>query len=108
MSPRRRATEKQLAALTKAREALARKHTCERCGCEDPAHGLQKDSDYRIYDTRRDGVVHRYCISCRHYFRWLDARLQIEAQQFPAFFSPLDEERRPSCSPVVCFQSFLL
>jgi hypothetical protein len=25
-----------------------------------------------------------------------------------AFFSPLDEKRCPSCSPVACFQSFLL
>ncbi len=90
MSPRRRATEKQLAALAKAREALARKHTCERCGCEDPARGLQKHSDYRIYDTPRDGMVHRYCIECRIYFRWIDARLQIEAQ-----LQTLFEQRTP-------------
>lgn len=76
----RPATEKQLAALTKARAALAKKHTCERCGCEDPARGLQKHSEDRIYDIRRNGVVHRYCISCRLYFRWIDARQQIEAQ----------------------------
>jgi len=80
MSPHRRATEKQLAALTKARAALTRKHTCERCGCEDPTHGLQKHSEYRIYDTPRDGVVHRYCISCRLYFRWIDTRQQIEQE----------------------------
>ena len=80
MSPHRQATEKQLAALTKARAALAKKHTCERCGCEDPARGLQKHSDSRIYDTLRDGVKHRYCISCRIYFRWIDARQEIEAQ----------------------------
>lgn len=80
MSPRRQASEKQLAALAKARAALARKHTCERCGCEDPARGLQKHSDYRIYDTLRNGEKHRYCISCRIYFRWIDARREIEAQ----------------------------
>ncbi len=80
MSPHRQATEKQLAALTKARAALTKKHTCERCGCEDPARGLQKHSDSRIYDTLRDGVKHRYCISCRIYFRWIDARQEIEAQ----------------------------
>jgi len=81
MSPRhRQASEKQLASLAKARAALAKKHTCERCGSEDPARGLQKHSDYRIYDALRDGVKHRYCISCRIYFRWIDARLQIEAQ----------------------------
>lgn len=80
MSPHRQATKKQLAALTKARAALAKKHTCEHCGCEDPARGLQKHSDDRIYDTLQDGVVHRYCISCRLYFRWLDTRLRIEEQ----------------------------
>ncbi len=90
MSPHRQATEKQLAALTKARAALAKKHTCERCGCEDPARGLQKHSDYRIYDTLRDDVVHRYCISCRYYFRWLDARRQIEAD-----LQALFEQRTP-------------
>src|SRR5712692_8927456 len=90
MSPYRRATEKQLAALTKARAALAKKYTCERCGCEDPARGLQKHSDYRIYETLRDGEKHRYCISCRIYFRWIDARLQIEAQ-----LQALFEQRTP-------------
>jgi len=80
MSPHRRATEKQLAALTKARAALTKKHTCERCGGFDPARGLQKHSDSRIYDTLRDGMKHRYCISCRIYFRWIDARQEIEAQ----------------------------
>lgn len=80
MSPYRRATEKQLAALTKAQAALARKHTCERCGCEDPARRLQRHSDFRIYDTLRNGEKHRYCISCRIYFRWIDARQEIEAQ----------------------------
>lgn len=91
MSPRRRqASEKQLASLAKARAALAKKHTCERCGSEDPARGLQKHSDYRIYDTLRDGEMHRYCISCRIYFRWIDARLQIEAQ-----LQALFEQRTP-------------
>ncbi len=85
MSPRRRATEKQLAALAKARAALAKKHTCERCGCEDPASGLQKHSDYRIYDTLRDGVKHRYCISCRIYFRWIDTRQQVEQELHTLF-----------------------
>jgi len=85
MSPHRQATEKQLAALTKARAALARKHTCERCGCEDPTHGLQKHSEYCIYDTPRDGVVHRYCISCRLYFRWIDTRQQIEQELHTLF-----------------------
>jgi DNA polymerase-3 subunit epsilon len=90
MSPHRRATEKQLAALTKAREALARKHTCERCGGFDPARELQKHSDYRIFDTPFDGVVYRYCISCRYYFLWLDARRQIEAD-----LQVLFEQRMP-------------
>jgi DNA polymerase III subunit epsilon len=79
MSPRRQASEKQLAALAKARAALAKKHTCERCGCEDLSCGLQKHSEGRIYDTPRNGVVYRYCVSCRIYFRWLDARQQVEA-----------------------------
>jgi DNA polymerase III epsilon subunit-like protein len=78
MSPHRPATEKQLVALTKARAALAKRHICERCGAYDPSHGLQKD-DGRIYTTMCDGVMHRYCISCRIYFRWLDDRHQIEA-----------------------------
>lgn len=91
MSPRhRQATEKQLAALTRARAALAKKHTCERCGCEDPARGLHKHSDYRIYDTLRDGEKHRYCVSCRIYFRWIDARQEIEAQ-----LQALFEQRTP-------------
>lgn len=90
MSPHRQATEKQLAALTKARAALAKKHTCERCGCEDPARGLQRHSDDRIYDTLRDGEMHRYCISCRIYFRWLDTRQQIEEQMKSLF-----EQRTP-------------
>lgn len=80
MSLHRPATEKQLAALTKARAALAKKHTCERCGSEDPARGLQKHSDYRIYETLRNGEKHRYCISCRIYFRWIDTRQQIEQE----------------------------
>jgi DNA polymerase-3 subunit epsilon len=63
-----------------------RKHTCERCGCEDPARGLQKHSDYRIYETLREGVKHRYCISCRIYFRWIDTRQQIE-QELHALFA---------------------
>ncbi len=88
--PHRKATDQQLAALVKARAALAKKHTCERCGCEDPARGLQKHSDYRIYETLRDGEKHRYCISCRIYFRWIDARLQIEAQ-----LQALFEQRTP-------------
>jgi DNA polymerase III subunit epsilon len=85
MSPYRRATEKQLAALTKARAALTRKHTCERCGLEDPSRGLQKHSDYRIYETLRDGEKHRYCISCRIYFRWIDIRQQIEQELHTLF-----------------------
>ena len=89
MSPHRQATEKQLAALTKARAALAKKHTCERCGAYDPSHGLQK-YDGRMYNTMRDGEMHRYCISCRIYFRWIDARLQIEAQ-----LQALFEQRTP-------------
>jgi len=51
--------------------------------CTDSAHGIPKftrHSDYRIYDTLRAGVKHRYCISCRIYFRWIDARQEIEAQ----------------------------
>src|SRR5712692_9040837 len=63
---------------------------CESCGCEDPARGLQKHSDYRIYDTLRHGEKHRYCISCRIYFRWIDTRLQIEAQ-----LQALFEQRTP-------------
>lgn len=85
MSPHRQATEKQLAALTKARAALAKKHTCERCGCEDSARGLQKHSDGRIYDTLRNGEKHRYCISCRIYFRWIDTRQQIEQELYTLF-----------------------
>src|SRR6266699_6797910 len=88
--PHRKATDQQLAALVKARATLAKKHTCERCGSEDPARGLQKHSDYRIYDTLRDGEMHRYCISCRIYFRWIDARQQIEAQMQALF-----EQRTP-------------
>ena len=38
----------------------------------------------------RDGEMHRYCISCRIYFRWIDARLQIEAQ-----LQALFEQRTP-------------
>ncbi len=64
MSPHRQATEKQFAALTKARAALAKKQTCERCGDDDLSRGLQKGSQDRIYSTLRDGVTHRYCISC--------------------------------------------
>ena len=90
MSPRRQVGEKRLATLAKARAALARKHTCERCGSEDPARGLQKYGDYRIYETICDGEKHRYCISCRIYFRWIDARLQIEAQ-----LQALFEQRTP-------------
>jgi DNA polymerase III subunit epsilon len=86
MSPRhRQASEKKLAALAKARAALVKKHTCECCGCEDPAHGLQKHSEYRIYDTPRDGVMHRYCISCRLYFRWIETRQQIEQELHTLF-----------------------
>jgi len=88
--PHRKATDRQLAALVKARAALAQKHTCERCGCEDSARGLQKHSDDRIYDTLRHDEKHRYCISCRIYFRWIDARLQIEAQLLALF-----EQRTP-------------
>ena len=84
MSPHRQATEKQLAALTKARAALAKKHTCERCGAYDPSHGLQKD-DGRIYTIMRDGVMHRYCISCRLYFEWIDTRQRIEQQLHTLF-----------------------
>jgi DNA polymerase-3 subunit epsilon len=85
MSLRRQASEKQLAALIKARAALAKKHICERCGCEDPARGLQKHSDDRIYDALRDGVKHRYCISCRYYFHWIDKRQQIEKELYTLF-----------------------
>jgi len=85
MSPRRPASEKQLATLAKARAALARKHTCERCGSEDPARGLQKHSEDCIYNTPRDGRVHRYCISCRLYFRWIDTRQQIEQELHTLF-----------------------
>ena len=90
MSPHRQATEKQLAALTKARAALAKKHTCEHCGGFDPARGRKRHSDNRIYDTLRDGEKHRYCISCRIYFRWLDTRQQIEEQMKSLF-----EQRTP-------------
>lgn len=76
--PYRKATDQQRAALVKVRAALAKKHTCERCGAYDPSHGLQKGDD-RIYNTIRDGTMHRYCISCRIYFRWLDDRQQVEA-----------------------------
>ncbi len=89
MSLHRQATEKQFAALTKARAVLAKKHTCERCGAYDPSHGLQK-YDGRMYNTMRDGEMHRYCISCRIYFRWIDARQQIEAQ-----LQALFEQRTP-------------
>jgi hypothetical protein len=85
MALHRKATKKQLAALTKARAALAKKHTCERCGCEDPSRGLQKHSEGRIYDTLRDGVKHRYCISCRIYFRWIDTRRQVEQELHTLF-----------------------
>jgi DNA polymerase-3 subunit epsilon len=81
----RPATDKQLAALAKARAALVKKHTCERCGCEDPARGLQKHSDTRIYETLRNGEKHRYCISCRIYFRWIDTRQQIEQEMNTLF-----------------------
>ena len=49
-------TEPQAAALVKARAALQRKHTCERCGDDDPSCGLQKHSDARIYARVEDGV----------------------------------------------------
>jgi hypothetical protein len=84
MSPHRQATEKQLAALVKARAALAKKHTCERCGAYDPSHGLQQD-DGRIYTIMRDGVAHRYCISCQLYFQWIDTRERIEQQLHTLF-----------------------
>jgi len=78
MSPHRPATDKQRAALVNARAALAKKHTCERCGAYDPARGLQKQSQDRIYTLPQDGVVHRYCISCLLYFKWLDTRRGVE------------------------------
>jgi DNA polymerase-3 subunit epsilon len=82
---KRKPTPLQLAALAKAREALIKKHTCERCGDEDPSRGLQPDSQDRIYTVRRDGVEHRYCISCKIYFRWLEKRLEIERQLVDLF-----------------------
>jgi len=87
MSPHHRpATEKQLAALVKARTALVKKHTCERCGEEDPSCGLDKQSDWRIYNVQREGeIIHRYCISCRLYFRWIDSRQKIEQQLHTLF-----------------------
>src|SRR6266699_3806852 len=76
--PHRKATDQQRAALVKARAALTKKHTCERCGAYDPFHGLQK-GDGRIYNTIRDGTMHCYCNSCQIYFRWLDDRQRVEA-----------------------------
>jgi DNA polymerase III subunit epsilon len=84
--PHRSATERQLAALVKARAALVKKHTCERCGDEDPSRGLDKKSDWRIHTITQEGVAHRYCISCWLYFRWIDTRLKIE-QQLHALFA---------------------
>jgi len=33
----------------------------------------------------RDGVTHRYCISCRLYFEWIDTRQRIEQQLHTLF-----------------------
>lgn len=82
---KRKPTSLQLAALVKAREALIKKHTCEHCGDEDPSRGLNRESQDRIYTVRRDGVEHRYCISCKIYFRWLEKRLEIEQQLVELF-----------------------
>lgn len=81
MRKRREPTEKQLVALARAREALARKHTCERCDYYDSSHGLnsyRSRDDGGIWNVRRDDGIHRYCIECRHYFFWIDRRRQIE------------------------------
>ena len=78
-------TEPQAAALVKARAALQRKHTCERCGDYDPSCGLQKHSDARIFTLLQENVPHRYCISCLHYFKWLDIRQGIEQRLHTLF-----------------------
>lgn len=85
MVAKRQPTERQLAALAKAREALIKKHTCERCGDEDPARGLQRQSQDRICDTLHDGVMLRTCISCRIYYHWLDTRARIEQELHTLF-----------------------
>jgi len=78
-------TDKQQAALVKARAALLKKRTCERCGDYDPSCGLQKHSDARIYTRVEDGVPHRSCISCLHYFKWLATRQGIEQRLHTLF-----------------------
>jgi len=78
-------TERQAAALVKARAALHRKHTCERCGDDDPSCGLQNHSDARIFTLLQENVPHRYCISCLHYFKWLDIREGIEQRLHTLF-----------------------
>ena len=82
---KRKPSPLQLAALVKAREALIKKHTCERCGDEDPSRGLNRESQERIYTVRREGGEHRYCISCKIYYRWLEKRLEIEQQLVDLF-----------------------
>ncbi len=85
-----------------------KKHTCERCGCEDPARGLQKHNQGRIFNTMHDGVMiifaklrqqplsvtlrdylgkryHRTYISCRIYYRWLDTHQHIELELHTLF-----------------------
>jgi DNA polymerase-3 subunit epsilon len=88
MLKKRKPTERQLAALARAREALAHKHTCERCLYYDGAHGLQKEG--RVLPLSRDGIVHRYCEDCRLYFRWIEMRQRIEEQLHQLF-----EQRTP-------------
>lgn len=82
----RPATDKQRAALVKARAALLKKHTCERCGAYDLSCGLQKKSEDRMHRVLHDGVTHRVCISCWIYYRWLDIRRRVE-QQLHALFA---------------------
>ncbi|MBE3561777.1 MAG: 3'-5' exonuclease [Ktedonobacteraceae bacterium] len=66
-------------------------------GAEDPARGLHRDSQDRIFTVLREGSQHRYCISCRLYFRWLETRERIEQELHTLFvertpFSVLDTE----------------
>lgn len=82
---KKKSTPLQLAALEKAREALIKKHTCERCGDEDPSRGLNRESQERIYSVLRDGVKHRYCISCKIYYQWLETRREIEQRMIDLF-----------------------
>src|SRR5260221_538629 len=71
--PRRIATEKQRAALAKARAALKEQHTCKRCGYYDEGHGRGWYAR-KYHHTVRNG----YCYACERYLIWIHDRHVLE------------------------------